>query len=131
MMKESVLLVGIDPELVDFTDPALPPGLNAAKVRAALQADVARMTALGFSVTECYTDLGKTAAAVVAEALRKNTYNCILVGGGVRIPPANLLLFEKLINTIHEGAPQSKICFNTNPSDSAEAVQRWLIRRSP
>jgi hypothetical protein len=126
MMNKRVLLVGIDPELVDFTDPTLPPGLNAAKVRAALQADVARMTTLGFRVTECYTDLGDTAAAVVAEALRTNTYDCVLVGGGARIPPANLLLFEKLINTIHEGAPRSKICFNTNPADSAEAVQRWI-----
>jgi hypothetical protein len=126
MTNKSVLLVGIDPELVDYTDPALPPGLNAAKVRAALQADVARMTALGFSVTECYTDLGKTAAAVVAEALKKSSYDCVLVGGGARIPPANLLLFEKLINAIHEGAPQSKICFNTNPADSAEAVRRWI-----
>jgi hypothetical protein len=126
MTNKSVLLVGIDPELVDYTDPALPPGLNAAKVRAALQADVARMTALGFSVTECYTDLGKTAAAVVAEALKKSSYDRVLVGGGARIPPANLLLFEKLINAIHEGAPQSKICFNTNPADSAEAVRRWI-----
>jgi hypothetical protein len=126
MMKKSVLLVGIDPELVDYTDPALPPGLNAAKVRAALQADVARIIALGFSVTECYTDLGKTAATVVAEALKKSNYDCVLVGGGARIPPANLLLFEKLINAIHEGAPQSQICFNTNPADSAEAVQRWI-----
>ena len=125
-MKKSVLLVGIDPALVDFTDPALPPGLTAEKVRAALEADVARMTALGFDVTECYTDLGKTAATVVSEALKKNTYDCVLVGGGARIPPANLLLFEKLINAIHEGAPQSKICFNTNPADSAEAVQRWI-----
>ena len=125
-MKKNVLLIGIDPELVDYSDAALPPGLTAAKVRAALQADVGRMTALGYAVTECYTDLGATAASVVAAKLEGGSYDCVLVGAGARIPPSNLLLFERLINAIHEGAPQSKICFNTNPADSAEAVQRWI-----
>jgi len=36
-----------------------------------------------------------------------------------------LLLFEKLINLVHEHAPGAKICFNTTPADTAEAVQRW------
>src|SRR5262245_59468321 len=38
----------------------------------------------------------------------------------------HFLLFEKLINVIHEHAPQAKICFNTLPSDTADAVKRWL-----
>ena len=28
-----VLLVGYDPETVDYSDPALPPGMNAEKIR--------------------------------------------------------------------------------------------------
>jgi len=36
------------------------------------------------------------------------------------------LLFEKIINTIHAHAPSAKICFNTNPGDTAEAVNRWI-----
>jgi DNA-binding Lrp family transcriptional regulator len=34
---------------------------------------------------------------------------------------------EKIINTIHQKAPSSsKICFNTNPGDTVEAVLRWM-----
>ena len=36
------------------------------------------------------------------------------------------LLFEKLINVVHEHAPRAKLCFNTNPGDTAEAVRRWV-----
>ena len=31
-----VLLVGYDPEAVDYSDPALPPGMNAEKIRAGI-----------------------------------------------------------------------------------------------
>ena len=35
--------------------------------------------------------------------------------------------FEKLINIVHRHAPASmKICFNSNPADTAEAVKRWV-----
>ena len=51
---------------------------------------------------------------------------CILIGAGVRTNPSNFLLFEKLINVVHEHAPQAKLCFNQLPSDIAEAVKRWL-----
>ncbi|MGB5624638.1 MAG: hypothetical protein WBM61_02815 [Woeseiaceae bacterium] len=35
-------------------------------------------------------------------------------------------LFEKLVNLLHEKAPCAKICFNTGPTDSEDAVKRWL-----
>jgi hypothetical protein len=37
-----------------------------------------------------------------------------------------LLLFEKIVNLVHSLAPDAKICFNTTPADTAEAVQRWI-----
>ena len=45
---------------------------------------------------------------------------------GIRVPPPQFSLFEKLINVIHKGAPQAKLCFNTNPGDTADAVLRWV-----
>ena len=44
---------------------------------------------------------------------------------GVRAP-AQLPLLEKVINLVHARALAAKICFNTNPADSAEAAQRWV-----
>jgi len=36
------------------------------------------------------------------------------------------MLFEKILNHVHRLAPRASICFNTNPADTTEAVQRWL-----
>jgi hypothetical protein len=49
-----------------------------------------------------------------------------LIGAGIRLIPSSFLLFEKLINVVHANAPQAKLCFNTKPSDTAEAVMRWV-----
>jgi hypothetical protein len=69
----------------------------------------------------CLTDLGKTAEAFVRDRLRQKQFDCILIGAGVRTIPKYFILFEKLINVVHEHAPQAKLCFNTKPSDTAEA----------
>jgi len=121
--KKGVLVIGLEPTLVDYS---LFPDLNAEKVLTALKADQANLNALGYDVQLCLIDLGRTAEAVVLQKLSQNTFDCILIGAGVRTVPAHLLLFEKLINVVHQNAPTAKLCFNTKPSDTAEAVQRWV-----
>jgi hypothetical protein len=37
-----VLLVGLDPATVDYSDPALPPGMNAEKIHAGVKLALAR-----------------------------------------------------------------------------------------
>ncbi len=49
-----------------------------------------------------------------------------MIGAGLREPRERLLLFEKMLNLVHSLAPQARICFNTTPADTAEAVQRWV-----
>ena len=49
----------------------------------------------------------------------------MLIGAGVRLDPDAFIVFERLVNAVHAAAPAAKICFNTNPSDTAEAVKRW------
>nr|MDJ0817067.1 hypothetical protein [Desulfobacterales bacterium] len=63
---------------------------------------------------------------VVADALKQKSYDCVLVGAGVRLDPDHFLVFERLVNAVHRHAPLASICFNTNPGDTAEAVQRWV-----
>jgi len=120
---KSVLIIGFEPTLLDY---ATIPDLDAAKVTAALKTDEARLRALGYEVEMCLIDLGETAEEVVRDRLRQKQFNCILIGAGVRTIPKYFILFEKLINVVHEHAPQAKLCFNTKPSDTAEAVQRWV-----
>jgi len=121
--RKSVLLIGFEPTLLDY---ATIPDLDAGKVTAALKADEARLRGLGYEVELCLIDLGQTAAKVVQDRLKQKQFNCILIGAGVRTIPKYFILFEKLINLVHEHAPQAKLCFNTKPSDTAEAVQRWI-----
>ncbi|UFS69543.1 hypothetical protein LPW11_16785 [Geomonas sp. RF6] len=126
--RKKVLLVGIDPSLIDFSSPeyAAFPGLTAEKVMAGLKESEEKLSELGLEVELCLTDFGETAEATVRDRLERKRYHCVLIGAGIRAIPRNLLLFERLINVVHACAPEAKICFNTMPSDSAEAVQRWL-----
>ena len=124
--EKSVLVIGLDPGLIDFSQPGYPPGMNASKVLVGLKSSEDELTHLGYSVQICMTDFGDTAEAVVQSCLNQKQFDCVLIGAGVRSNPSNFILFEKLINVVHEHAPRSKICFNTLPSDTAAAVKRWL-----
>ena len=100
-----VLFVGQEPETVDFSDPALPPGW---------QADL------------CLVRPDKSASIALERNLAAATYDCVVIGGGIRIPPKSLLLFEALINVVHKSAPSAFIAFNTRPEDTGAAAARWL-----
>jgi len=102
------------------------PAWDAAKIMAAVKGDEARLRGLGYDVELCLIDLGETAETVVLDRLTQKQFNCILIGAGLRTIPKYFILFETLINVVHEHAPQARLCFNTNPGDTAEAVQRWV-----
>ena len=124
--EKNVLVIGLDPTLIDFSQPGYAPGMDATKVLAGLKSSAEELTRLGYSVQMCLTDFGETAEAVVQSRLGQKRFDCILIGAGVRTNPNNFILFEKLINVVHKHAPQAKICFNTLPRDTAAAVARWL-----
>ena len=122
MAKKNVLSIGIDPKLIRH-----PPGWDANKVQTALDDANKRLTELGYEVQGCLVDLGETAESVVSNTLSREKFDCIMVGAGVRVLSQNTILFEKIMNTIHQKAPpSSKICFNINPADTVEAVIRWV-----
>ena len=58
--------------------------------------------------------------------LRSASYDCVVIGAGVRLPPRHLALFEVVINAIRKVAPGAAIAFNTRPDDSADAAARWV-----
>ena len=128
MTKPKVLTVGLEPSLINFADPAYAafPGMTADKVMAGLNRDVASLEALGYDAAMCLVDFGETAEAVLRAALTNNAYDCIVIGAGVRLIAQNTPLFEKLVNIVHNHAPAAKLCFNTRPDDTADAVKRWV-----
>ncbi len=121
-MAKRVLALGFDPAHVD---PAELRGLAPELVRAFIDAQVDRVRALGYDVESCLVDTGATAEAVLERQLRAGAFDCVMIGAGLRAAPS-LLLFERLLNLVHALAPGARICFNTSPADTVDAVRRWV-----
>jgi hypothetical protein len=121
--KKRVILIGLKPEVADYSNW---PGLTPEKLMTDLKTDESTLNSLGYDAQLCLVDLGETAETVVTQKLTETVFDCVMIGTGVRTIPDKFLLFEKLINIVHLYAPTAWICFNTKPSDTAEAVQRWV-----
>ena len=120
---KKVLLLGLLPRVVDFS---LIPGLDEEKLTRGLRAAEEELRADGFDAKWCLVDRGETAEQVARAALAEEAYDVVLIGAGVRAMPSHFVLFERLVNVVHEVAPKAKICFNTRPDDTREAVLRWI-----
>ena len=120
-----VLFIGEQPESVDFGDPALPPGLTAEKIHRGINQAMKDMAAQGWQADLLLIEPDGSATGMVEQKLASKMYDCVVIGGGIRVPPKRLLLFEKLVNTVHKAAPQAAIAFNSQPENTAEAVARW------
>jgi hypothetical protein len=121
-----VLMIGLEPEAVDYSDPALPPGMNAKKIMAGIDLGMKQMTDRGWQADACLIQPDATAARVVEQRMANAKYDCVVIGAGVRLPPRNLFLFETLVNAVRQSAPDTPLAFNTVPEDSADAAARWL-----
>ncbi len=126
-----VLLLGSDPQTVDFSDPALPPGMTAEKVHAGIAVAMKQFAERGWEADLGLIRPDETAGPAVERQLASKSYDCVVVGGGVRLPVRGLALFEVVINAIRKAAPETPIAFNTRPDDSAEAAARWLPAARP
>ena len=123
---KKVLFVGQQPETVDFSDPALPPGFDAARIHAGIAVGMRQMADRGWQADLCLVRPDESATQVLEAQLSRTPYDCVVIGGGIRLPPASLLLFERLINTVHKAAPTAAIAFNTSPPDTGDAAARWI-----
>lgn len=123
MSDRNVLLIGLDPSVVNYDRW---PGLTPEKLEGGLRRDEASLNEQGYSAEICFIDHGETAEAVVGAKLAEKDFACVLIGAGVRTDTEEFLLFERLINAVHAQAPSAKICFNTGPMDSVDAVKRWV-----
>jgi len=123
---KKVLLVGLDPAKVDFSDPAIPPGMSEEKVHAGIKVALADMVGHGWQAEVCFIDPDETAVPTFERQLASERYDCVVIGAGVRLPPKMLTLFEALINSIRCVSPEAAIAFNTRPDDSGAAAARWI-----
>ena len=121
-----VLFVGQQPETVDFSDPVIPPGLNAEKIHAGIAIAMTKMAERGWQADPCMIPPDATAVLMLEKQLATTTYDCVVIGAGIRLPPKSLSLLETVINAVRKAAPNAPIAFNTRPEDTAEAAARWV-----
>ena len=121
-----VLLLGYDPETLDFSDPAFPPGMTAEKIHAGIAVAMNQFVERGWEGDVVLIRPDETAGPTVERHLASKSYDCVVIGAGVRVPPRGLLLFEAVINAVHRAAPGAAIAFNTRPEDTADAAARRL-----
>jgi hypothetical protein len=123
MATATVLAIGLDPSFADFSTT---PELTRELVRAYIDAEIDRVREAGFKVDMHLIAPDATAEAAVETALRASSFDCVVIGAGLREAPERLLLFERILNVVHRLAPNARIAFNTTPADTTEAVRRWI-----
>jgi hypothetical protein len=123
-----ILFVGQKPETVDFSDPSLPPGFDAAKINAGIAVAVEKIAERGWQGDTCMITPDDAGRSMLTRQLAEASYDCVVIGGGLRLPPKSLALFETVVNVVHQGAPKAAIAFNTRPEDTADAAARALAR---
>jgi hypothetical protein len=121
-----VVLIGFDPAAVDYSDPALPPGMDAEKIHAGVKLPLADIAERGWHADVCFIKPDETAVPTIERYVADNGYDCVVIGAGVRLPPSRLGVFEAVVNAVHRAAPRAAIAFNTRPEDSGAAAARWI-----
>ena len=116
-----VLVIGFDPYRV-------PGPWDPKPVADAIEAGMARFADHGIAVETCLFGLDDSTdmEATLTQALRAGSWDCVVVGGGIRKPEELLELFEQVINLVRRHAPQAAIAFNSNPMDTFDAAARWI-----
>lgn len=127
-MARRVLGIGLDPYTIDFdSDFFRGKPLNADIIARGIKADEARIRGMGHDFEWLLIPARGGAAAARAAAraaLAARPVDVVVVGGGVRLDPAETLALEALVNAVIEVTPGARIAFNTSPTDTAEAIGR-------
>ena len=76
-----ILLLGVDPETVDFSDPALPPGMTAEKVHAGIAVAVKQFAERGWESDLCFLRHDEAADPTVERQLGSTRYDCVVIYG--------------------------------------------------
>ena len=120
MTSTRVLVIGLDPRAV--------PGYDPEPVVAAIDRGYRRFGERGISCHLGLVPLDDTAERRITDLLRREPYECVVVGGGIRKEEELVELFEVVIDLVRRYAPQAAIAFNRTPDDMVDAAGRWLTR---
>ena len=60
---------------------------------------------------------------IYAAAVSSRSWDCVVVGGGVR---GDLEMLELVVNLVRTHAPNAAIAFNATPEQTYDAAARWV-----
>ena len=104
-----ILLLGHEPETVDFSDPALPPGMNAEKIHAGIAVAMKQFADRGWEFDVGFIRPDETAGPTVERQLGSTNYDCVVIGAGVRLPPRTLH-YSRPSSTLFISCPRRGDC---------------------
>ena len=88
-----VLFVGQEPETVDFSDPALPPGLDAEKIRGGIAAGMQQMSERGWQANLCLVRPDKSASSALGAGSANTSHDCVVIRRRNSYSPLELAAF--------------------------------------
>jgi hypothetical protein len=127
-VETRVLSIGIHPRSVDYS--ALPGGVDEAALSDRIARGNAALREAGFDVVLCQVDTSQDAAEkLIRDALDGASFGLAMIGGGIRMVPEHTELFERIVNVLLEASPGIRLCFNTAPDNTVDALRRWITPR--
>ena len=125
-----ILIIGYDPDSVDFSDPGPPSDLDKDKIWAGARESLKRIAHHGWEGVQCMVRPDETAVAEVERALSDADYDCIVIGGGVRLAQKSVPIFEAILDAIRRLAPATRQRASRLPSSTIRARRRVRDRRA-
>jgi hypothetical protein len=113
-----VLVLGLDPYRV-------PGPWDPKPVATGIEAGRAKFREHGVGAEFCLVGLDGSddVEVVISVALASRSWECVVIGGGIRHQPD---LFERTVNLVRRHAPDAAIAFNETPAETFEAATRWV-----
>lgn len=124
-MTSRVLLIGLAPDAVDLTDAPI----DLPTLKARIAAGDAAVAAAGYDAVSCLVGTEPAEAeTVVRDRLADGSWDAVMIGAGIRALPTHTELYERIVNAVHEMAPNARFAFNTAPDTTLDALERALAR---
>lgn len=116
-----ILVLGIDPRRMGG-------GFDPAPVAQAIETGMAKFAEQGIGAQSCLfgIDGSDNPEELATAALTAQAWKCVIIGVGLRKADNELLLFERMVNLVHQHAPDAAIAFNTTLPEFYQAAARWI-----
>jgi len=132
-----VLFVGFDPATVDYSDPAIPPGMTAERIHAGIKITLADMAKRGWDAELCLIRPDETAVAAVEGRLAAQRCDCVVIGAGRRRPLLSTRVRKTALRqpsdgsrTDDQGAPVKRVAGEAAQPQSRRTCSAAAPRRS-